>query len=118
MKAVLGWRELPENYQEKRRLLLKAGIGLWDIIKSCERKGADDNRIRNEKINDLPGLIQRYPRIKTVFCNGRKSYDLCKELCGHNIHIKYLPSSSPAHAIRLSAKTKKWMIIKKCLKNT
>jgi len=58
---------------EKYQLLLDNGIGLWDVIESCERTGSSDNKIKNEILNDLTPFFQRHRNIKTVLFNGGKA---------------------------------------------
>ncbi|ADF54389.1 DNA glycosylase [Zunongwangia profunda SM-A87] len=58
---------------EKYKLLLDNGIGLWDIIESCERTGSSDSKIKNEVLNDLHSFFQRNMNIKTVLFNGGKA---------------------------------------------
>src|SRR5699024_7444724 len=54
--AALTKNETPETMEEKKRLLLKSGIAVWDVIASCEIVGSSDSSIRNVKANDIAGL--------------------------------------------------------------
>ncbi|WP_435524494.1 DNA-deoxyinosine glycosylase [Chryseobacterium indoltheticum] len=63
-----------EDYVERIDVLKKNHIAIWDVIDSCERKGSLDSEIKNEEANQIPELLENYPNIKAIFCNGGKSY--------------------------------------------
>ena len=46
--------ELP--YKEKIEILLKNHIGLWDVMRSCEREGSLDRNIKRFTPNDFSNL--------------------------------------------------------------
>ena len=103
--------KLSEDYSTRLAFLLDQRIGLWDVIKSCEREGSLDSDIRKPLMNDFDRFFKEYPGIKTVFFNGGKAYNIFvrninKELSYQNL-IK-LPSTSPAHAVSLDEKLKQW----------
>jgi len=101
-------------YPQKKQKLLERGIGLWDVIGSCERKGSSDSNIRAQELNDLKKLFKRYPKIRTVLLNGKKAANLFAR--SHlNINFKVLPSTSPANAgMTLEKKRAAWnLAIKK-----
>lgn len=68
-----------ENSEGKIAFLEKKHIALWDTIGSCYREGSLDSNIRDEEPNDLPGLIQKYPSIQLIACNGTKSFNTLKK---------------------------------------
>jgi hypoxanthine-DNA glycosylase len=94
-------RQVPdEEYESKLAFALSHGIALWDVIASCEREGSLDSDIRLVEPNDLPGLLRRYPGVKTLVCNGTNSYaELIKnfgtdsEITGRQ--LLRMPSTSP-----------------------
>ena len=97
------------SYKKKKELLSKFGIGLWDMVASCERPGAYDGNIRNMTPNNISGLLDQYPNIEAVFLNGRKAEALFKKYCKVSIRAQYLPSTSPAYAgISRDKKLKVW----------
>lgn len=59
------------EYNHKVRALLENGIGLWDVIESCEIVGSKNKDIRNHIFNDFQTFFKRYPLIKKVFFNGK-----------------------------------------------
>jgi hypoxanthine-DNA glycosylase len=86
---------------------------LWDVLLHCERRGSLDADIRVPEINDFKRLLQRFPGIETIGFNGAKAYDLFQRLAAPRldlteIRLLRLPSSSPAHAVRLEAKLEAW----------
>jgi len=88
-----------ENNDDKKAFCLEKGIGLWDVIGSCERSNSSDTNLKNCIPNDFEELLKEYPSIKAIGFTGKKSHDLFqkhfKEL---EIAQVLLPSTSPAHA--------------------
>ncbi|GGP01598.1 DNA-deoxyinosine glycosylase [Cloacibacterium rupense] len=102
------------DYTERIKILEKHYIALWDVIDSCERKGSLDSEIRNEEANKIEELLQNFPNIKAVFCNGQKSHKNLIKILGKNFRlpIVVLPSTSPAYAgLSYFEKLKSWFII-------
>ncbi len=102
--------ELTEDYNERIQILKKHHVALWDVIDSCERKGSLDSEIRNEEANQIAELLEEYPNIKAIFCNGGKSYKNLQKILGKNfrIPIYLLPSTSPLHTISFERKFEDW----------
>ena len=99
-----------EDYLEKIKILKKNKIAVWDVIDSCERVGSLDTKIKNEESNDILQLLKKYQNIKTIFCNGGKSYKNLQKIVGKNfeIPIYLLPSTSPLHTISFEKKLDAW----------
>ena len=102
--------EFTEDYAERIAVLKKNNIALWDVIDSCERKGSLDSEIKNEEANQIAELLEQYPNIQAIFCNGGKSYKNLQKLLGENfkIPIYLLPSTSPLHTISFERKFEDW----------
>jgi len=102
--------EFTEDYEKRIAVLRKYNIALWDVIDSCERKGSLDSEIKNEEANQIPELLEEYPNIKAIFCNGGKSYKNLQKLLGKNfrIPIYLLPSTSPLHTVSFERKFEDW----------
>lgn len=113
MSRLLGC-SLPETPEDKRDLLLRHGVALWDVLKSCDIKGAEDSSIRDVTVNDIAGLLCKAP-FRAVFTTGKKATSLyslhCLNRTGRPAH--YLPSTSPANAGRypLPELEKHWRVI-------
>lgn len=106
--------EFTTDYSERIKILEKHHIALWDVIDTCERKGSLDSEIRNEEANRIGELLQNYPNIKGIFCNGQKSYKNLQKMLPKDFYLPIiaLPSTSPAHAsLKYEEKLKKWKLI-------
>ena len=85
-------------YEEKVSCMKQNHIVLWDVIHSCEREGSLDSKIKNVEVNDLESLLKKYPTIRVVLCNGKKSYELYQKHFLHlSIHCLCMPSTSNAN---------------------
>ena len=94
--------------------LKKNRIAVWDVIESCRRKGAADQKIRSERPNDIPRLSRKFPNIKKIFLNGRLAQKLYQKYFDGQLSLPvyYLPSTSPANAgLSFKEKAKKWRVI-------
>ena len=106
--------EFSTDYNTKLELLKTNKVALWDVIESCERKGSLDTKIKDEIDNNILELIENHPNIKTIFCNGQKSYKNLFKILGKDLKIPIvvLPSTSPLHTIKYDEKLLSWMEIK------
>lgn len=95
---LTGW-QVPETVQEKRRMLLKNRIAIWDVIASCDIIGSSDSSIKNVVVNDFASVLHA-SAIQTVYANGAKAYDLYRKYAPEPLRhdIIKLPSTSPANA--------------------
>ncbi len=91
--------ELPTTVSEKKKLLDKNNIAIWDVIFSCEIIGSSDTSIKNVIPNDI-SIILKNSNIEKIFVNGKtaeKFYNLyLKEILKRDAIC--LPSTSPANA--------------------
>ena len=98
-RTVCGFfsEPVPGSPDEKRAFLLRRGIALWDVVESCEIVGSSDASIRNERVADLPALLNG-SGIGTIFCNGTKAYSLLADkFPGLLPAARKLTSTSPAN---------------------
>ena len=72
LAAVLG-EETPQAAAEKKSLLLRHGVALWDVIASCDIAGSSDASITNVVPNDLSRILDAAP-VRRIFCNGGTAY--------------------------------------------
>jgi methylated-DNA-[protein]-cysteine S-methyltransferase len=106
------------SYADKLTLLKKNRIALWDVYRWCRRIGASDSAIKNERLNDVSGLLRRYPAIRRVFVNGRAAHAVYRRFFQDKIGLaaEVLPSTSPANAsLSYADKLRKWRRVKKVL---
>ena len=99
LMAALFEEAYPQTIEEKKALVLKHHIAMWDTIRSCTITGSSDSSIKDVVPNDLSVILDN-SRVERIFCNGATS---------HNLYMKYLfpttgraavklPSTSPANA--------------------
>ena len=90
------------NYEQKKAVIFKHGIALWDTLKSCEIKGSADTSIKNEVGNvEIPKFIERFGITKVLFNSKRafeyyRKYNGLESLFGIEFHV--MPSTSTAYA--------------------
>jgi len=109
-------------YCDRKEVLIDNGIAVWDVLKSCNRKGSLDSQIEMTSIrtNRFVDFFTEYNAIKYVFFNGAMAENLYRKyslptLSQQFSYLKYrrLPSTSPAHAsLNLAKKIEAWQIIK------
>ncbi len=89
----------PQTIEEKRALILKNHLALYDTIYSCEIVGSSDSSIRNAVPTDLSPILSGSP-IEKILCNGTKSFELYQkyQYPRTGIPAVRLPSTSPANA--------------------
>lgn len=97
--AAIFDEKLPQSIEEKKSLVLRHDLALWDSIHSCTITGSSDSSVKDVVPNDISAVISG-SRIDAVFCNGALS---------HKMYMRYifpttgitavrLPSTSPANA--------------------
>jgi len=93
--------DVPVTYQQKKELLYKNKIGLWDVAHSAHREGSLDSNIKDESPNDIESLLDNYSSIKVIGFNGKKSEKMFYKYFTEKTDIKYvpLPSTSPANMV-------------------
>ncbi len=97
-------------YEARLAALLAAGIGLWDVVASAERRGSLDAAIRAAEANPLADLAASLPDLRAIAFNGAAAARLGTPLlAGSGLTLVPLPSSSPAHAaMPLAEKARLW----------
>lgn len=99
LMAALCDEAVPESIPEKKALLLRHGIAIWDVVASCEITGSSDSSIRNVVPNDISLLLRQAP-IQRIGANGGKAAELYARYCQPTTGMECikLPSTSPANA--------------------
>ena len=108
---------LPKTIDEKRIMLIKNNIALWDVIASCDILGSSDSSIKNVIPNDISEILNTAD-IKAIFTNGKTSFNLYNNyiLPKTDVNPIYLPSTSPANAaFSVEKLIDEWKIIKEYL---
>lgn len=101
----------PETIEDKKRMLLRRRIALWDVCGSCVRSGSLDSHIRDVQPNDFEMLFRRCANLQKILFNGA----MAERLYVRNVRIvpqgcicERMPSTSPAHTMRYEAKLAAW----------
>lgn len=109
--ATITEEEVPTTYGEKKSLLKRNKIGLWDVAKAVNRKGSLDTNITNAVPNDLEEFLKSNKKIKVIGFNGNKSANLFAKFFSRKSNIVYynLASTSPANTgINFEQICKEW----------
>ena len=112
LTAVLG-EEVPRSVPEKKAMLLRHRIALWDVLAECEITGASDSSIRNPVANDLSVILDHAP-VQAVFTTGATAWKLYTRLQKPHTGIEAvrLPSTGPANcAVKMEALTEAYKAI-------
>ena len=75
LMAALFEEAYPQTIEEKKALVLKHHIAMWDTIRSCTITGSSDSSIKDVVPNDLSVILDN-SRVERIFCNGATSYRL------------------------------------------
>lgn len=91
--------EEPKTIEEKKALLLRNHIAVWDVIAECDIEGSSDSTIKNVRPNDLSTILDN-AQIKAIYVNGKTAEKYYKKYIEKSINRKAvcLPSTSPANA--------------------
>ena len=97
--AALYGEPVPQTIAQKKELLLKHQIAVWDVIAECDIYGSSDSSIKNVVPADISRILGRAP-IRQIYANGAKAYELYNKysLAATGREITKLPSTSPANA--------------------
>ena len=103
----------PLNIEEKKNMLLRNHIAIWDVIYSCDIKGSSDSSIKNVVPTDISTILNS-SNVRKIYANGNKAGTLYKryqqKITGKEIVI--LPSTSPANAAwSLSRLVEAWRVV-------
>lgn len=106
------------DYEQRKLLLKKNKIAVWDVLASCEREGSLDSNIKNEEVNDFKTFYNKYPGIEYIFFsskNAEKYYNRYIKKSSDKIYY-VLPSPSGANATKtFIQKLEEWKKIKQII---
>lgn len=101
-----------ETYAKRVGMIISHRLALWDVLTECARAGSADQRIRDEKANDVPALLATHPGIDHIIFNGAyamRMYRKHMELPLADVTFATCPSTSAAHAIGVGKKAEAWL---------
>lgn len=111
--SALFCSDEPKTIDEKKELILKNRLALWDVIAECEITGSSDSSIKNVVPNDISRILKG-SEISRIFVNGKTAEKYYKKYIESKVGIKAvcLPSTSPANAaFSLEKLLEAWKII-------
>lgn len=106
--------QMPENYEQKKQMLLRHHIALWDVVHSAERNHSSlDSQIKNAIPNDIEGFLANHKKIMQIALNGNKACNLFQKHFNQlSIETFCVPSTSPAYAsMRIERKIELWRTV-------
>ena len=90
---------VPTTINEKKALLKRNHIALWDVIKSCDIEGSSDSSITNVTANNLNEIFDMAD-IQKIIVNGKTAEKFfnkyTRDIIGRDAIC--MPSTSPANA--------------------
>ncbi|MBY0289233.1 MAG: DNA-deoxyinosine glycosylase [Mycobacteriaceae bacterium] len=101
-----------DPYDERSAALVANGIAVWDVLKSCRRKGSLDSAVEPDSMvgNDFGMLFDAHSGIRRVFFNGAAAEKNFTRFVGlaPDMNYRRLPSTSPAQTMRYEDKLTAW----------
>ncbi len=107
--------ELP--YRRRLAALRRHGVGLWDVIVACERRGSLDGAIRNAEHGEIARVQRAAPRLALVCFNGKTAARAEPVWRNAGYATRILPSSSPAYTRPFDEKLSEWRVIGEFLRS-
>jgi hypoxanthine-DNA glycosylase len=115
MAAILDepLTELP--YAKRLERMSARGVGLWDIIVACHRKGSSDGAIRNAERGNIARVHRITHALALVCFNGNTAATgrTAWEAAGYATLV--LPSTSPAYTRPFAEKLTAWRALERWL---
>lgn len=116
--AYLFGEKLPASIEEKKELILKNHLALWDTLYRVNITGSADSSIKNAVPTNLTPILQS-SKITRIFCNGKTSHKYFQKYQSKTLKMDAfpLPSTSPANAAWTFPKLlEEWQKIREILK--
>ena len=97
--AAIFAEPVPQTIPEKKAMLLRNRVAIWDVIESCDIIGSSDSSIKNVVAADVAGLLQK-TGIQRIYANGTLAKNLYDKFLAEETGLPAvkLPSTSPANA--------------------
>ena len=113
LSEIAAGKGAPETIAQKKAMLKKHHVALWDVLDSCTIVGANDLSIEDPVVNNIKDLIEK-SKVTRIFCTGATAHKLYQKLCAKDVGIDAikLPSTSPANcAVSLERLVEKYKAI-------
>jgi len=108
------------DYDQRVKILLASGTGVWDVLASSIRPGSLDANIdlTSAQLNNFEKFWDTHKHVVRVLFNGRKAAQLFRTYVNlrksrrESIELLDMPSTSPAHAVMtFDKKLAAWSIV-------
>lgn len=98
ISEIAAGKGAPETIAQKKAMLKKHHVALWDVLDSCTIVGASDTSIEDPVVNNIKELVKK-SKVTRIFCTGATAHKLYQKLCAQDVGIGAvkLPSTSPAN---------------------
>ena len=115
--AVIDKPLAEREYPARLAMLRAAKIGLWDVIRTAQRRSSSDSDIREADPHDLAGLIATLPALRMIAFNGGTAAAIGRRQLSmlDGVTAVDLPSSSAANTRSFSAKQEQWWQLRQAL---
>ena len=99
MLAAVYGEAVPTGITQKKALLERHNIALYDVIFSCDIVGSSDSSIKDVVPADITTIVE-HSKIRKIYANGKLAEKLFSKYQEKKVGIKAigLPSTSPANA--------------------
>ena len=86
------------------------------MLKSADREGSLDKKIKNPVPNDVLGFLNEHTSIRTIVLNGSKATEMFRKFIdlhrlNPDIQVFHLPNTSSSNRSTLNEKKKEWSAI-------
>jgi hypoxanthine-DNA glycosylase len=112
---------LGASYEDRLAFLEAKALALWDVLKTAERDGSTDEKIKSAVPNDFAALFKRHPTLRMVVLTSTCAHGLFRRLVErrqsvppHLLPVRRVPSTSPTpgrYVQPLEAKAAKWKAV-------
>ena len=111
MAAVIGVPLPSLPYRQRLAALRTHGVGLWDAIVACRRRGSLDGAIREAEPAEVGRVRRAAPELALVCFNGKTAARALAVWSDAGYTTLALPSSSPAYTRPFAEKLAAWQAL-------
>ena len=117
--SILNKFELNLSYEQRLECLKNAGIALWDVIETADRKGSLDRKINKKTIlvNSFDEMLNECDDLTLICANGKDAFDLFQKYVSPVLSEKHrslpmlrLPSTSSALPMSSFVRIEQWRL--------
>jgi len=116
--AALFQIDINWPYAQRVKALQQTKVAVWDVLQQCERVGSLDSAIEKDSRypNDFLEFFKQHPKIKTIIFNGVEAEKSFQQTVASTLDMAMLscvrlPSTSPAHTMKLADKINAWQSV-------